>query len=101
MVKTPETEVIVDYTGKLAGGPPPVVFFPFIFQDVIRIADTLRDRLDVIVNLTHVQKAEKLRVLDFLCGFSYALGIKKRRLDDGVYLFTYETVPAAASHPGA
>lgn len=89
--------VIQDYRRESAHGQPPVVFFPFIYQDVIRIVDTLGSHYDVIVNLMHMKKGERLRVIDFICGYAYAFGLEKELLEPGVYLFGWSKESTASA----
>lgn len=81
-------EIIVDYSIP-KGVCPPVVIFAFVFEDVIKVADTLKDDKDVIVNITYLSRNTKLRFLDFVCGLAYGLGLKKERIENGVYLFSH------------
>lgn len=81
-------EVIVDYSVP-KGKCPPVVIFAFVFEDVIKVADTLKEDRDVIINITYLTTSAKLRFLDFICGLAYGLGLKKEKIENGVYQFTH------------
>ena len=89
MTKDEKIEIIRDYTKCINENKPPIVMFPFIFQDVIKICDTILDGNSVIINLMYLEKAEKLRVLDFVCGLAYSLKLKKEKIESGVYLFEH------------
>ena len=88
-IKDEKIEIIRDYTKCINENKPPIVMFPFIFQDVIKICDTILDGNSVIINLMYLEKAEKLRVLDFVCGLAYSLKLKKEKIESGVYLFEH------------
>ncbi len=62
------------------------VFAPRAFADVTEIADSLRSRQVVIINLQGVDRGLLQRVVDFTSGVAYTLDGKIQKLSDGMYL---------------
>jgi cell division inhibitor SepF len=62
------------------------VYSPRGFQDVVEIADALRRRQVVIVNLQTADRATLQRVVDFTSGVAYTLDGKIQKLADAIYL---------------
>jgi len=79
---------VVAFTGReRRGGPGQVsLFAPRTFGDVTQIADALRGRLVVIVNLQGVDRGLLQRVVDFTSGVAYTLDGKIQKLADAMYL---------------
>ncbi|GAC1304198.1 MAG: hypothetical protein NVSMB19_14820 [Vulcanimicrobiaceae bacterium] len=62
------------------------LFAPRAFGDVTEIADALRARQVVIVNLQGVDRGLLQRVVDFTSGVAYTLDGKIQKLADAMYL---------------
>jgi len=62
------------------------LFAPRTFADVTLIADALRSRQVVIVNLQGVDRGLLQRVVDFTSGVAYTLDWKIQKLADAMYL---------------
>jgi cell division inhibitor SepF len=62
------------------------LFAPRTFGDVTFIADALRSRQVVIVNLQGVDRGLLQRVVDFTSGVAYTLDGKIQKLADAMYL---------------
>jgi len=62
------------------------LFAPKSFADVTTIADALRSRQTVIVNLQGADRALLQRVVDFTSGVAYTLDGKIQKLADAMYL---------------
>ncbi len=62
------------------------LFAPRTFGDVTEIADALRMRAVVIVNLQGVDRGLLQRVVDFTSGVAYTLDGKIQKLADAMYL---------------
>jgi cell division inhibitor SepF len=62
------------------------LFAPRAFADVTQIADALRSRQVVIVNLQGVDRGLLQRVVDFTSGVAYTLDGKIQKLADAMYL---------------
>lgn len=61
---------------------------PKSFQDAAKIAEELVDRKPVILTLDMVPQDESRRLVDFLCGVTYAIGGKIMRFSSKVYILT-------------
>lgn len=64
-----------------------VVLGPRSYDDVQQIADQLRAKRPVIVNLEIADLKVRMRILDFLSGAVYALGGRSQRVSDLIFLF--------------
>jgi len=62
------------------------LFAPRTFADVTDIADALRGRQVVIVNLQGIDRGLLQRVVDFTSGVAYTLDGKIQKLADAMYL---------------
>jgi len=62
------------------------LFAPRAFADVTEIADALRARQVVIINLLGVDRTLLQRVVDFTSGVAYTLDGKIQKLADAMYL---------------
>lgn len=62
------------------------VYSPRSFADVTEIADALRNRQVVIVNLLNADRSLLQRVVDFVSGVAYTLDGKIQKLADAMYL---------------
>ena len=62
------------------------VYAPRSFSDVAEIADALRGRQVVIVNLQNADRSLLQRVVDFVSGTAYTLDGKIQKLAEAIYL---------------
>jgi cell division inhibitor SepF len=62
------------------------VYSPRSYQDVVEIADSLRNRQVVIVNLQNADRALLQRVVDFTSGVAYTIDGKIQKLAEAIYL---------------
>jgi cell division inhibitor SepF len=62
------------------------VYSPRSFQDVVEIADALRGRQVVIVNLQNADRTLLQRVVDFTSGVTYTIDGKIQKLAEAIYL---------------
>jgi cell division inhibitor SepF len=62
------------------------VFSPRSYQDVVEIADALRNRQVVIVNLQNADRTLLQRVVDFTSGVAYTIDGKIQKLAESIYL---------------
>lgn len=65
-----------------------VLVRPESFDSVGQIADHLRDRHAVLLNLEHTEKNVARRLVDFLSGCAYALDGKIKKVATSTYLIT-------------
>lgn len=64
-----------------------VVAEPKIFEDVQGLADNLKNRRPVIVNLEKAEPELAKRVVDFISGATYALNGSLQKVGSGIFLF--------------
>lgn len=69
------------------------VYSPRAYQDVVEIADSLRNRQVVIVNLQNADRTLLQRVVDFTSGVAYTIDGKIQKLAESIYL----VVPAGVT----
>jgi cell division inhibitor SepF len=62
------------------------VFAPRSFGDVVEIADALRGRQVVIINLQNADRNLLQRVVDFTSGVAYTIDGKIQKLAEAIYL---------------
>lgn len=72
-----------------------VVIEPACFDEVQTIADHLRNRKPVIINLEETEKAIAKRVVDFMSGTTYALGGSMQKVGNNIFLFVPANVDIA------
>ena len=72
------------------------VFQPRRFDDVSELADALRGRHHVVVNLVGADRSLQQRVVDFLSGVVYTMDGKMQRLAESIYLFVPSNVQVNA-----
>ena len=58
------------------------------FEDAKRITTFLRMRKGIILNLKNVIREEAKRIIDFVCGTTYALNGNMQKIADDIFLFT-------------
>lgn len=68
------------------GGTEVSVYSPRAFGDVTEIADALRSRQVVIVNLQNADRTLLQRVVDFTSGVAYTIDGKIQKLAEAIYL---------------
>jgi cell division inhibitor SepF len=68
------------------GGNQVSVFSPRSYQDVVEIADSLRNRQVVIINLQNADRTLLQRVVDFTSGVTYTIDGKIQKLAESIYL---------------
>ena len=59
-----------------------------IRNERIQIAQALKERKTVILNLQLLDREESQRIVDFLCGCTHALDGNQRKIGDFVFIFT-------------
>lgn len=79
--------------GNSKGGANKMVLVePRAFSESQQIADHLKRRNSVVVNLKRVTNDQARRIIDFLSGTLYAIGGELQRLGNGIYLCTPKNV---------
>lgn len=80
--------------------PGVVLFRPISFGDAVKVADDLRERKAVIVNLENLDRSIARRVIDFLTGCSYALDGSVKKIAADTYLFCPHNMDVAGDLGG-
>ena len=65
-----------------------VVMRPERFEDAAAIADQMRRRCSIVLNLESTPRETARRLVDFLSGAAYALEGRIRRIAAGTYIIT-------------
>lgn len=73
-----------------------VVAEPKAFEDVQGIADHLKNRRPVIVNLEQTDAELARRVVDFISGTTYGLNGNMQKVGNGIFLFVPSNVDIAS-----
>ena len=60
---------------------------PNSFEEAQSIADQLKNRRPVIVNLENAEKVLAKRIVDFISGTTYALNGNMQKVGNGIFLF--------------
>ena len=61
---------------------------PRIYEDSLNIATYLRQQIPVIVNLKYLEAQAGKRLIDFVCGTSYAINGHMLKIGENIFLFT-------------
>ena len=69
-----------------------ILLEPRSFSEAQAIADNLKTRNSVVVNLKRVTSAQAKRIIDFLSGCIYAIGGNMQKIGVGIYLCTPKNV---------
>ena len=69
-----------------------ILLEPIAFSEAQQIADHLKKRNSVVVNLKRVTSAQAKRIIDFLSGCIYAIGGNMQKIGVGIYLCTPKNV---------
>ena len=69
-----------------------ILLEPRSFSEAQAIADHLKTRNSVVVNLKRVTSAQAKRIIDFLSGCIYAIGGNMQKIGIGIYLCTPKNV---------
>lgn len=77
---------------KSSSGAKMVLVEPRAYSESQQIADHLKRRNSVVVNLKRVTNDQARRIIDFLSGTLYAIGGELQRLGNGIYLCTPKNV---------
>ncbi|PKM81659.1 MAG: cell division protein SepF [Firmicutes bacterium HGW-Firmicutes-14] len=73
-----------------------IVSEPKVFEDCQSIADNLKNRRPVIVNLEEADKDLAKRVVDFISGTTYALNGSTQKVGSGIFLFVPNNMDIAS-----
>ena len=73
-------------------GSKMILLEPRAYSESQQIADYLKKRNTVVVNLKRVTSEQAKRIIDFLTGCIYAIGGDLQKLGNGIYLCTPKNV---------
>ena len=73
-------------------GSKMILLEPRAFSESQQIADYLKKRNTVVVNLKRVTPEQGKRVIDFVSGTLYAIGGGMQKLGDGIFLCTPKNI---------
>lgn len=74
-----------------------VLVEPRTYEETQIIADNLRNRKPVVVNLQRVRKEQAIRIVDFLSGTVYAVNGNIQKLGANIFLCTPDNVEIEGS----
>lgn len=74
-----------------------VLIEPRSYEETQEIADNLRNRKSVVVNLQRVRKEQAMRIVDFLSGTVYAVNGNIQKLGPHIFLCTPDNVDVQGS----
>lgn len=74
-----------------------ILFEPRIYDEVQEIADHLKNRKTVVINLQRVTTDQGMRIVDFLSGTVYAIGGDINKLGANTFICTPENVDITGS----
>lgn len=75
-----------------SSGSKMILVEPRAYSESQTIADHLKKRNSVVVNLKRVTNEQAKRIIDFLTGCIYAIGGDLQKLGNGIYLCTPKNV---------
>ena len=88
-----EEEVIEDNSKKMASISGKMILLePRAFSESQQIADHLKNKNTVVVNMKRVTTDQAKRIIDFLSGTVYALGGDLQKIGTGIFLCTPKDV---------
>ena len=100
-----DEEVVVDeeeefYSGRddkafketVTPGSKMILIEPRAYSESQQIADHLKNKSAVVVNLKRVTKDQSKRIVDFLSGTIYAIGGDLQQIGDGIFLCTPKNI---------
>ncbi len=73
-----------------------IVSEPRSYDESVGIVKHLKEKKTIILNLHLLDKDQSLRIVDFLCGATHALGGNQQKINDTVFIFTPSTVNLSA-----
>ena len=76
----------------VSGSGKMILLEPRAYSESQQIADHLKRRNSVVVNLKRVTADQAKRIIDFLSGTLYAIGGDLQKLGNGIYLCTPKNV---------
>ena len=81
-----------DEAGEINAGNKMILLEPRAYSESQQIADHLKNRNSVVVNLKRVTSDQAKRIIDFLSGCIYAISGTMQKVGVGIYLCTPKNV---------
>lgn len=82
---------------EVVNGNQVVLVEPRAYSESQTIADHLKSKITVVVNLKRVTANQAKRIIDFLTGTLYAIGGEMQKIGPGIYLCTPKDVEVQGS----
>ncbi len=73
-----------------------IVSEPRSYDESVSIVKHLKEKKTIILNLHLLDKDQSIRIVDFLCGATHALGGNQQKISDSVFIFTPSSVNLSA-----
>ena len=91
---TPEDEFYAadNDKGEVNTGNKMILLEPRAYSESQQIADHLKKRNTIVVNLKRVTPEQAKRIVDFLTGTLYAIGGNMQKLGNGIFLCTPKNI---------
>jgi cell division inhibitor SepF len=74
-----------------------ILFEPRTYSEAQEIADHLKNRRSVVINLQRISHDQAIRIVDFLSGTVYAVGGDIQKIGSNIFLCTPDNVDVAGS----
>lgn len=74
-----------------------IIMEPRVYAEAQEIADHLKNRRAIVVNLQRIQHDQAKRIVDFLSGTVYALGGDIQRIGSNIFLCTPDNIEVAGN----
>ncbi|MEW6283797.1 MAG: cell division protein SepF [Candidatus Eremiobacterota bacterium] len=78
-----------------------VVLEPASFADAREIAEALKVKKSILLNMRKTDKELARRIIDFLSGISYAIGGHSQKVADQIFLFTPSHIEILVPDPNS
>lgn len=69
---------------------------PRSYDESVSIVKHLKEKKTIILNLHLLDREQSIRIVDFLCGATHALGGNQQKISDQVFIFTPSSVSLSA-----
>ncbi|WP_456275570.1 cell division protein SepF [Bacillus sp. AK128] len=74
-----------------------ILFEPRTYSEAQEIADHLKNRRSVVINLQRISHDQAIRIVDFLSGTVYAIGGDIQKIGSNIFLCTPDNVDVTGS----
>ena len=91
-IETVEDEFYAEPKEEVSKGNEMILIEPRAYSESQQIAEHLKKRNSVVVNLKRVTSDQAKRIIDFLSGVIYAIGGTMQKIGVGIYLVTPKNV---------